>query len=673
MLSHKDLLGYQPLAWTLQTKDIRNEIPMNDLKFALRALTKSPAFSLIAVITLALGIGLNTAMFSLLNALFLRPLPFEDSASLVRVYRATPQTQDGDFSPVDFRELRAAQDGFGRFAGSYDESVSIAEEGSSAELANAFRVSADYFEVLKVRPEIGRSFRTDEELHGKDRVAIISHDLWTSRFGADPGILGRSIRIDGEIHAIIGVLPEAADDGRVIRHTEVFRPLGLDATETASLGAPWLRVIGRRSPATSAAQGNALVAAVGERVAREFAKEDAGTSWRSEGLLGATGNRGARVIVAMLLGLSGFVLLIACSNLANFVLARTIERSQELSVRSALGASRFQLVRPLALESLVLAAAGGLASLIGAVWATRWLSAQSVANGGSPMAFPLDWRVLGFAVGTSLLTALVFGTAPALLISRMNVNRTLKSAARGATAGGGHQKMRRLLVVAQFAMAMTLLAGAGFLMRGADSLIRNRFGWDSSNVVVGAVDLPKSRYDTPEKILGFQRQLVARLASVPGAETVALAYGFPYMGEIGPRSYVVEGRDRPSKGQEPTASYDGITPDYFKVARTRLLDGRPFADSDTAASSRVVIINESMARALFPKDNPIGHRIARADTEKAVWSEIVGVAVDVRPAGLYQQPSRFQVYHPLSQEPWQFTTFGIRTAPGASRSTSTCR
>ena len=640
---------------------------MNDLKFALRALIKSPVFSLIAVVTLALGIGLNTAMFSVLNTLFLRPLPFEGSASLVRVYRSTPENKDGDLSPTDFQQLKAAEGGFGPFAGSNEESVSISDPGRPAELISAQRVSANYLDVLKVRPEIGRNFEAGEATHGKDRVAIISHALWMRRFASAPDIIGRSVRIDGESDEIIGVLPESSDDGRVIRDVGVFRPLSLGPVELASHADPWIRVTGRRNPGVTEAQGKALVAAVGERVAHDFAKDDAGASWRSEPLLGSTGNQGGRLVVAMLLGLSGFVLLIACSNLANFVLARTIERAGELSVRSALGASRFQLVRPLAIESLVLACAGGLGSLLVATWSAQWLSSESVANGGSPMDFPLDWRVLGFALVSSLATALFFGTAPALLISRMNINRTLKSGMRGATSGGGHQKLRRVLVVGQFAMAMTLLAGAGFLLRGADSLIRHHYGWDSSNVVVGAIDLPKARYDSPAKVLGFQRRLIERLEAIPGAETVTLAYALPYSGEIGTRPFIVEGVARPAKGQEPTAGYDGITAGFFKVIGGRLVDGRAFTDADTETSPRVVIISQGMAHALFGNENALGRRIARADMDKTEWSQIVGVAADVEPTGIYQRPSLFQVYHPSAQEPWMYARFGIRTAAGASK------
>ena len=263
--------------------------------------------------------------------------------------------------------------------------------------------------------------------------------------------------------------------------------------------------------------GNAIIAAVGARLAPDHAREDGGASLRSTNLQGATGNQGGKIVVAMLMGLSGFVLLIACSNLANFVLARTIERSQELSVRSALGASMFHLIRPLALESLALALAGGAAALLVALWSTHWLSVQSVANGGSQMEFPLDWRVLSFAVGSSFATAAVFGISPALLIARLNLNESLKSGMRGATAGVRYQRLRSLLVIGQFAMASDPPGRRQDTARprAASLLLTQQYGWDSGNVAVGAVDLPKARYGSPEKVLAFQRQLEGRLEIHP--------------------------------------------------------------------------------------------------------------------------------------------------------------
>jgi putative ABC transport system permease protein len=638
---------------------------MNDLRYAFRALAKSPLFSAIAIATFALGIGLNTAMFSLINAIYLRPLPFEDPESLVRVFRTTPDTREGDLSAADYAELRASESGFGAFAASFEESVALAEAGRPAMNAHGLRVSAGYLGVLGIQPEIGRPFRPEEEVAGNHRVVILSHALWQGRYGADPGVLGRTLRVEGEPNEIIGVLPQAADDGRLIRDIDTLRPLGLTAAERASRNGPWLRVIGRRSGMVSKTHGDALVASIGAGLARAHPKDDADASLASVSLRGATNNPSGRIVASLLLGLSGFVLLIACANLANFVIARTIERAQELSVRSALGASLFHLIRPLALEALTLAAAGGALALFVARWATDWLSAQSVANGGSLMAFPLDWRVLGFALASALATALLFGTAPSLLIARLNAKKTLRVGLRGATTGTGHRRLRSLLVIGQFAMATTLLAGAGFLASGASRLLRQHFGWNSTGVAMGAVDLPKARYPNPDAVLEFQRRLDGVLGTIPGVDSVALAYGFPYAAAFDPRPYWVEGRARPAKGQEPSASYDGISPDYFKVIGGRVVAGRAFADSDTAKSPRVVVINESMARALFPNETPIGRRLSRAEGEGPDWAEIVGIAADVRATGIYRFPPAFQVYHPIVQEPWQHLAFAVRTRPGA--------
>jgi predicted permease len=639
---------------------------MNDLRHSVRALAKSPAFSLIVIVTLALGIGLNTAMFSFMNAMYLRPLPFSDEASLVRVFRATPGNRDGDLSSADFEDLRVAAKGFGDFIASFEESAALADPGHPAVDARGLRVSTNYLGVLGIQPEIGRFFRAGEEIAGNSRVVVISHALWKDRYNSDPNILGRIIRLGGEPNEIIGVLPEAANDGRLLRHIDTLRPLGFTEAERAARDASWVRVIGRRSPELPAFQGEALVASIGLRLAQAHPKEDGRAGLRAVRLLGATSNQTGRVVVSLLLGLSGFVLLIACANLANFVIARTIERTQELSVRSALGASLFHLIRPLALEALTLVVAGGALALLVTLWSTDWLSAQSVASGGSPMGFPLDWRVLTFALGSAFATALIFGTAPAILITRLNAHEALKVGLRGATGGTGHRRLRNLLVTGQFAMAITLLAGAGYLVGGAGRLLRERLGWTSADVVTGAVDLPKAKYPNPEAVIAFQRRLGVELAALPGIDAAALAHVFPYGGSVGLRPYWIEGRERPAKGQEPSAGVNGISPNYFKVIGGRLMAGRAFADSDTAQAPRVVIINEGMARALFPSENPIGRRISRADGDSPEWAEIVGIASDVRPTGLYQAPPTYQVYHPIAQEPWQYLSFAVRTRPGAS-------
>ncbi len=642
---------------------------MKDFSFAVRALLRTPGFTLTAIVTLALGIGLNTAMFSLINSVLLRPLPFAESGQLVRLRRATPENDRGGLSPADYLALKRAEAEFGQFAAYDDARVSVSEPGQSPELRHALRASADYFNVLQLQPELGRFFRPAEETPGNHRVAVISHALWVDRFAAAPDVLGRVLRIDGEPHEIVGVLPASADDGRVIRQVQVFRPLSFTDAERAARGNAWLNVIGRRHPSLTAAQGDAWIAAFGSHLAADFLQENAHATWHVENLLGSTGNRSGRVIMGMLLGLSGFVLLIACSNLANFLLARTISRAHELAVRAALGASRLRLLRPLFFESLLLALAGGVGALLVAEWSGRWLSAHSVENDGSPMTFPLDWRVLGFALAVSLATALFFGLVPALFATRLDVNHALKSGARGSTASRGHRRLRSLLVVGQFSLAMTLLAGAGFFIRGADNLLAQHFGWYADHVVLGGLDLPKSTYASPSQIVAFHQRALEKLASLPGTESASLSYLLPATGLAGPRRYVIEGRPTPPAGQEPSASYNGISPDYFAVTGTRLLSGRAFTRKDTATSEKVVLINETMARVLFPGANPLGQRLARADLPQREWAEIVGVVADVIPVGVYRQPIPFQVYHPFVQEPWNYATLAVRVSRLAPEST----
>ena len=639
-----------------------------DLQFAVRHLLKTPGFTSIAILTLALGIGLNTATFSLLNVILLRPLPFAHSELLVELRRNTPQNSHGAFAPADYLDLKRVEASFGTFAGYSGQDVSLAEPGQPAELREARRVTADYFKVLDIEPEIGRAFRSEEEVYGRHRVVVLSHALWQSRFGGRQDVIGRTVRVDGEENEVVGVLPAWASDSRVIRETALFRPLAFTALERASRDKSWVNIIGRRSAALSETQGNDFVAAFGERLAAEYPGENDGCSWRSEDLLSATGSSNGNAIAAMLLGLSGCVLLIACSNLANFLLVRTIGRSHELAVRAALGASKLQLVRPLAVEALALALAGGGAALFVSVWSTHWLSAQSVASGGPPMTFPLDWRVLGFASGVSIFTALLFGVTPALFAIRIDVNDTLKRGTRGAAAGRGHNRLRHFLIIGQFALALTLVAGAGFIARGAGNFLRTHIGWDSSSVAQGSFELPKGKYPGPEQILAFDRQLLARLGQVPGVQAASLSYRMPYDGPVGPRPYLVGGRELPAKGQEPAATYNGITDDYFAVAGIRLLRGRTFNSTDTAASHRVVIINESMARTLFPDESPIGRRLAVAGKEKPDWAEIVGVAADIRSLAVYQRPIPFQIYHPFVQEPWQNARFAVRTSGVAPES-----
>ena len=627
------------------------------IAYALRSLAKAPGFTAIAFVTLTLGIGLNTSMFSLANALMLRPLPFPESWRLVRLYRSTPQSSRGGLAPADFLALKRAGTGFGAFAGYSSAIATVSEPGRPAETLSLLRVSADFLDVLDARPVLGRGFRADEEAPGRHRVVILSHDLWQSRFGGAADIVGRTIRLDGQAHEVVGVLPPWATERRTpFSNVALLRPLGLSDAERAPAGTLRLNVVGRRARGVSPGQGDAIVAAFGAALAKEGGDGQDPVTWRTEDLLHSSLDATGRGLVLMLFGLSACVLLIACSNLANFLLARTLARSREFALRKALGASRLQVFAPLAAESLLLASAGGLGALLVASWTSDWLRTRTSLD------LALDWRVLGFALAASLATTLMFGVAPALFTTRVDVNEALKSGARGATAGRGYRRLRHLLIVGQFAIAMMLLSGAGFFLRGADNLLRQPYGWRFDGVIQGTLALAAGASTDSGRITTVQRQTIARVKALPGVDAVSLSHAVPYFGLPGPRTYLVDGREPPPKGQEPAARFNGVTAEYFRVTGTHLLRGRVFSEADTATSPKVAIISDGLARVLFANGDPIGRRIAQSGPGAPVWADIIGVVSDVGSLDLAAVPTRFQVYQPLAQEPRASVVLAVRVA-----------
>jgi predicted permease len=639
---------------------------MAALRHALVSLSRTPGFTILSLLTLTFGIGLNTAMFSLMNVMVLEPFPFDHPETLVHLECSAPGSGNAGFSVADYLDLVRSGSSSGAYVAYTGGSVSVSDAARPAELQDGLRVSAGFLGVLGIRPELGRGLLPADEVPGRDHVAMLSHDLWQRRFAGDPGVVGRTTRIDGETYEIVGVLPRFANDQRLIRMSGIFRPLAFTPAERADRSNRWLNVIGRRAAAMSAAQERAQVAGFGRSLAADHAKEDGAYAWRSVNLLGSTESPAAHVIMAMLLGLSGIVLLIACSNLANFVMARVIGRSHELAVRTALGASRLQLIAPFAAEALVLTAAGSVGALWVSVGAGRWLSAQSVATGGMPIDFPLDWRVLSFAALASVLTGLVFSIAPAWYVARPSPDAALKSGGRGHSPGRRHARLRQILLTVQFAMAMTLLAGAGFFVQGAANAVRMHLGWDSDNVVVGAFELPSGRYGDPAKVRAFDEKVIATLGRLPGVQAASLSYAVPYAGVVGPRPYRVDALGQKGAGSTVTATYNGVSGDFFRVTGTPLLTGRPFGATDTADSPPVAIINDTMARELFANQDPLGQRLAVAGDGAPRWARVVGVVADVRATTVYQRPVAFQVYQPFVQEPWQYANLAVRTDPGAS-------
>ena len=636
------------------------------LRFAFRSLARSPGFTLIAIVTLGLGIGANTAMFSIVNKLLLKPLPYSESEQLDAIYRVTTQNREGDFSPADYLDLlRAAKERYGDVAAYAAGDASLSEPGHTAEMASAARCTPNLLSLLGVEPQLGRDFRSGEDTPGNDRVVILSQRTWRNRFGLDPNIIGRTIRIDGEPHGVVGVLPEAFNDFRHLGGIDFFRPLALTLEQSADRGNRMLKIIGRRSSAIAKADAAGFIASFGARLAKEFPEANAESTSRIVPLDEAVRSRNNPMATMMLVGLSGFVLFIACSNLANLLLARTMARAREFAVRAALGASRLQLLRPVIVESLLLALAGGACASLVAIWFRDWAAARSLGENGEAVIFAVDWRVLGWAFAASLVTAIAFGMAPALFALRLDLNGTLKSGGRGTTGSRGHQRFRQVLIIGQFALAMVLLTGAGLFICGLDDMNDRRSGWESSELVTGTILLPAGKYSDAEKITAFHRLASERLGSLPGVASVSISAFTPFFDWPETRKFFVEGRERPEPGRESAAAVNYVSPGYFKTFGTRVLAGRVFQTQDNATSTKVFVVSQATAKGLFGNEDAIGRRIALAEGEDLRWGEIIGVVSDVRPVVDKPSPITLQIYQALEQEPRSLNQIAVR-ADGVS-------
>ncbi|MFZ5495212.1 MAG: ABC transporter permease [Verrucomicrobiota bacterium] len=635
---------------------------MNDLRFALRQLFKSPGYTLIAVATLALGIGLNTSMFSVMNLLILRPLPYPEKERLVRLFRTTPQNPRADHSAQSFLDLRRETADFIRLAAYRQWGYTLTQPGRTPVNLSALRVSVDFFPVLGLQPELGRWFTPEEDQPG-NHVIILSHAAWMAHFGGDRDVVGRSVTIDGESTVVVGVLPEKFSSLFLWGPGDAFRPLGLSEAEKANRDETSIQILGRFDPALTPGQLDSRLATVNANLADSRPREQSQDGLRAVSLQSSTMPPGMDIATAMLLGLAGFVLLIVCGNLANLQLARAVSRGREFAVRAALGASRSHLLRPLLLESMFLALTGGLLGILVTLWGNEWIAKRMSENLPINLDLTIDWRVLVFAVGLSLVTGAVFGLAPAWLSSRVRVNEALKAGGRAATGDRSQHRLRDTLIVLQFAAALVLLSATGFFLRGMKTMLARDPGWAPAGLTHGILTLPQSRYATPEQTLGFYARLEERLRALPGVENVAIGWTAPLYLFLTSRTYVAEGREPPAPGREPVAFVNAVSPAYLETLRIPLLAGRQFTASDHAGAPRVVMINESMAKALFPGEDPLGRRLATGDAASRTTAEIVGVFRDVGMAGNPSpQSTPFQVFQPLAQEPWNYVAVMVRAS-----------
>jgi putative ABC transport system permease protein len=642
---------------------------LKDIRYGIRSLSKRRGFTAIAVITLALGIGANTAIFSVVNAVLLRPLPFHQAEELVTLWERNPKQGYEQNPPaagnyVDWRDQNRVFAQMAIYAPSRRFNLSV---GDQPERINGAAVSTSLFGLLGVRPIQGRTFSSEEEQPGQDQVALISYNLWQRHFAGDPNSVGRTITLDSKTFTIVGVMPEGfqfpGGSGTVLRIftpevAELWVPLVLDADTLRQRSSHSLNVIGRLKPGITVAQATAEMDAIQQRLEQQYPTFYVGSHVKvvplAEQIVGTT-----RQPLLILWGAVAFVLLISCANVANLLLSRSSARKKEFALRAALGAGRLRVIRQLLTESLLLSIAGGIAGTLLAAWGVHVLS--SIV----PIDFPrrgeiaIDGWVLGFTLLISVLTGIIFGLAPAIQSTKLNLVDALKASGRNSAGSSHRHSLRSLLVMSEMAMALILLIGAALMIQSFLRLRHVSPGFTSDNVLTMEVSLPLNSYPRERRIAFFQ-QLLERAQSVPGAQVVAAAKHLPLSGDNMNFAFDIEGRPFPP-GRSPGADCRLVTPDYFKALRISVIKGRPFNESDGPQAAPVLLINKAMADRFFPNEDPIGKRMQLGINNFA--GQIVGIVGDVKHVGLDAEINN-EVYGLYSQAPF-FTdmTLLVRT-PG---------
>ncbi|HJQ25168.1 MAG TPA: ABC transporter permease [Blastocatellia bacterium] len=627
---------------------------LQDLRYGARMLLKAPSFTVVAIITLALGVGANAAIFSVVNAVLLRPLPYAEPDRLM-IIRETklPQFPEFSCSPGNFLDWQKQNTVFERMVAIGTGSFNLIE-GSEPERLLGMRVSDGFLETLGVQPALGRDFLTEENQPGHNFVVILSHGLWQRRFGGDSNVLNRAITLNGQSYTVVGVMPASFRyGGRVI---DLWTPIAFTAQQAQQHGSHYLQVIARLKPGATQEQAHAEMIAIAARLAEQYPDANAGWSVFVMPLL-QYAVRSIKLALLVLLGAVGFVLLIACANVANLLLARAASRQKEVAIRTAMGASRWRIVRQLLTESLLLSLVGGAVGLLLAVWGKDLLLALAPEDLPRVSEASLDRWVIIFTAGITLLTGLSFGLVPALQASRPNLNETLKDAGRGSTAGGRRHLIRSSLVVLEVATALVLLVGAGLLIKSFMRLQNVDPGFNPNNALMVKIGLPQKKY-TPEQGGAFYKQLIEKVAALPGVESVGAACVLPLDDDF-VLGFDIQGRPPYAPGDEPSTNYYSVTPDYFKAMGIPLLHGRLFNDRDTKDAPHVAIINETMARKYFPDEDPIGKRI-NVTMGPTLYREIVGIVGDVKQYGLDGNTPP-ETYEPYLQQPMSFMSLVVRS------------
>lgn len=624
-----------------------------------RLLMKRPGLTALVILTLSLGLGANAAIFQVIDALILRPFTIADIDRLVLIAETGPEfslDKQETVSPANFADWKKQTDVFEQLAAFEWWEVNLASR-EQAERVAGFRVTANFFDTVGVQPALGRAFTAAEETPGNHRRVVLSHGLWQRRFGGDRGILGQTVLIDAVPHEIVGIAP---DGFNFPLGSDIWSPLAMTPEEAQARGARYLTVIGRLAPGKSVGDANAQVAVVAERLAQQYPEHNKGHGALAMTLVAGMRDQGLGPIVVLWQASAAFVLLIACANIANLLLARGTERQRELAVRAALGASRWRMVRALLLESLVLAMAAVPAAL-----AFAWVGIELIRANMPPRLIrfvdgwqnmDVDLRLVAFTLGLAAATAVIFGLLPALRASRPELVEALKDGSRGATAGRNRQWIRRALVAGQVALALPLLVASTLSAMGAQRFLHGPQGYEPRGLLTMQAELPLAVYEAPESRRRFVENVTAKMRELPGVESVGIVNVLPISGGNAGRAITIEGAPPADPANRPYVDYRAATPSVLETMQIPVLRGRGFSSADSESGQPVVIVSQSLATRHFGEADPIGKRLKLGDSP---WLTVVGVSGDVI-HNWFGRRNAPTAYRPYAQAPALGLCFVIR-------------
>ncbi len=636
-----------------------------DLRYSVRMLGKSPGFTAVAVISIALGIGANTTVFSVINAVLLKSVPYKDPDSLVLVWgdtrTETSLRKHNQVSATDVADIRAQSSVFEDVA-TYSGWYPIMTGDSEAERVSAIQVGDGFFKIMKGKPLLGRVFTPEEQQDGKDLVVVLGHGLWQRRFGSDPNIVGKNVYLNSRPYNVVGVMDadfRPLPPSLVTPEGQFYRPVA-ESYDDAARSERHLRAIARLKPGVTVEQARAEVGAIAQRLEEQHPETNKNQGAHVVSITDEiTGS--IRPTILMVFGAVIFVLLVACANVANLLLARSTVRHKEITIRTAIGAARSQLIRQLLTESMLLAFLGGGLGLLLAFWGTDLVAAAGSKINPMFNDIHVDMRVLGFTFGISMIAGLIFGLAPALQISKPNLVESLKEGGRGSGPSSSRNRLRSVLVVSEIAMTLVLLVCAGLLIRTVARLKNVDTGFNARNILTMTLGLPAVKYPKPDNYIAFNKQVTERIAALPGVKAAGTTSVLPLSDNFDGRGLVVEDQPKP-RGEEITVDLYVTTPGYLRAMEISTLKGRAMGEEDIADSSKIALINKTMAAQLWPNQDPLGKRIKFPGSEKnpQPWRTVVGVVSDVAQYAVDKKPP-MQIYLPHTQFPTSFNSIVVKT------------